>query len=35
MKVDRCRRAASAPWILPIFNRLSERNHFPAQKKPA
>jgi hypothetical protein len=26
---------SSAPWILLIFNLLSERNHFLAQKKPA
>jgi hypothetical protein len=28
-------RACAAAWLLPIFNRLSERSHFPAPKKPA
>ena len=24
-----------AAWLLPNFNRLCDRNHFPAPKKPA
>jgi hypothetical protein len=27
--------ARAAAWLLPNFNRLCDRNHFPAPKKPA
>ncbi|HWZ37103.1 MAG TPA: hypothetical protein VNY08_02225 [Bradyrhizobium sp.] len=36
MRADRCRRTARARCLaMADFDRLSERNHFPAPKKPA